>query len=327
MGLLKKQYIDSNFVLSNIEDSIIFYAYFGEFELGKIYASVFREDRNPSTGFYLSSSNKLIYNDISTGEKLDCFAFVAKKYGLTYSQAIKKIAEDFGLVGNNKIFSKEELLEKVANAKNKVEKEIKIKPDDWTDTYLKFWEQFYITKKELIENDVFPVKTLYINDIAIPNYSKNVRYAYLLKYKDKVYKKIYQPFGDVRFVGNIPIYIPFGVFDLPYKSDTLIITKAQKDRIIFKKYFTDVIAIQNESAAALRDSLISYLKNKYKKIYINCDSDTAGINAMRLFKEKGLIPLMLPKVLVKEGIKDVADFVKTYGLKRFEDFLKYKKLK
>jgi hypothetical protein len=94
--------INSQFVLSRVSDAQIFSHYYGKFELGKVYPSVFRKDRSPSTGFYVGKTGKLIYNDIATSEKLDCFAFVAKLQNISYGEAIRRVAADFGFIHSSK---------------------------------------------------------------------------------------------------------------------------------------------------------------------------------------------------------------------------------
>lgn len=330
MGLIKSPNLTSDYILSQVDEASIFSAYFGEFELGSVYPSVFRKDDNPSTGFYISSSGKLIYNDLATSEKLDCFSFVSKKFNLSYGKALLKIACDFGLIKCDGVvpFSLSDLSKsRLVSEKVRKSTVIKIVPDKWSPAYLKFWHEFFISETELEENKVYPVKKLIINDTTIPNFSKNVRYALTLNHEGEVFKKIYNPYAEnkkFKWISNIPIYLPFGFDSLPYISESLVITKSQKDRIIFKKYFSDVIGLQNESPASLREKTIAYLKNRYKKIYINCDLDKAGQDAVEYFKNQGFIPMMLPDLVYeKYDIKDVSDFVKRFGIKRFEDFLRH----
>ncbi len=333
MGLIKSPKITSEYLLSQIDEAAIFAAYYGDFSLNKSYNSVFRKDENASCGFYISQSGRLIYNDLRSSEKLDCFAFIAKMYNIEYKDALIKVACDFGLIPCEGIpkFEKSTITKAQLQAEEiKHETKIEIIPDSWSESYINFWKQFSITKDELISAEVYPVKKLFINDKIIPNYAKNVRFALLNRFEDKLYKKIYNPYAtDKKFkwLSNIPLYLPFGFGQLPFKDNRLIITKAQKDRIIFKKYFTDVIGLQNESPAALRDKTIDWLKKRYKTIYINMDLDEAGQNAVAYYKEKGFIPLMLPDVIYKtKGIKDCADFVKEFGIERFEKFLKHNNL-
>lgn len=329
MGLVKKIDVTSELIFRHITDYDIFYAYRdGDIEIGGIESSKFREDINASAGFYVNSKNKIIYSDIATGEKLDCFAYVSKLFGLTYKQALIKVAVDFGLTGQIPKYYKADPNE-VAHKREKEEKRIEILEDTWSKGYIDYWKQFYLTKEE-IEQDVKPVKALFINGKIIPNYAKTIRFAYPLTHESKTYYKVYSPYaekGNYRWINNIPLYMPFGITTLPFKSKTLIITKALKDVLIFRKHFSEVIGLQNESMSALRDVTIQYLKKKYKTIYINTDLDAAGKEALNYFVGKGFEPLMLPDLIyTKHGLKDIADFTKEFGIKRFEDFLKYKKL-
>ena len=314
-------------ILSKVDDYNIFTKYFGEFIVGEgIYKSKFREDKNPSTGFYLSKTNKLIYNDLSTGEKLDCFGFVAKLYNCSFPEAVQRIAFDFGLTDAE--VPKVELKQWNPEDAVKKEKVIWIKADKWTVINLDFWKDFHITERELVENDVYPVKELHVDDKVIPNYHKKLRYAYLLKDVDKSYMKVYSPYeNDFKWVSSIPNAKPFGLRELPKKSKTLIITKGQKDRIIWKKYFTDVIALQHESLAALPEEIIWQLQGDYDNIWINCDADEAGCKAMKDFEVYGFKPITVPdKIYKAEGIKDFSDMVKAKGLELFEKYLKFKNL-
>ena len=330
MGLAKEQKLTAEFVLNKVDEAEIFSAYFGPFSLKKTYPSVFRTDRNPSTGFYINKSGKIIYNDIATGEKLDCFAFVAKLYTSTYGGAIHKVACDFGLIdcGNAKILSKTRI-KKAELATEEVKKEtvIEIIPDKWSPVYMKFWDEISIGQEELESELVYPVKKLFINGKLIPNYSKDIRYAYIVDANGKRYKKIYTPHakdGKFKWITNIPLYIPFGINLLPFSSNQIIVTKSQKDRILFKKFFTDVIGTQNESPSALTPKTIAWLDKRYDSKIINQDFDNAGINSCTHFMQYGFTPLYVPEIAhEKHGIKDFADFVKHYGIQKMEAYLKH----
>lgn len=317
-------------VLSKVDEATIFGYYFGPFSLRKSYHSVFRPDSNPSTGFYINKNGKLIYNDLMTSEKLDCFAFVAKLHNINYFEAVQKVACDFGIEDCNtepinieKLKTMLELSEEV-----KKETEIEIQYSKWDYAALQYWNDYYITEKELDENNVYNVSKLRINGTFIPNLKANLRFAFIINYNGKVYKKIYEPHAERenKWLSNVPLYLPFGYGDLSFATNSLIITKGQKDRIIFKKYFKDVLALQNESQSSLRDVTLEFLKKKYENIYLFFDIDKAGLENAEKYEEKGLIPIYLPSSVLKHGVKDSSDFVKHYGLKKFERFLSYNKL-
>lgn len=310
--------INSHFILKRVTDSVVFSHYFGEFELGKVYPSVFRKDRNPSTGFYVGKTGKLIYNDLTTSEKLDCFAFVAKLYNISYGEAIKRIATDFGLLaGTTSVVPSSDVLRGLqVDKETKRQTIIQITPSKWTDNHLSFWREFEITKEELITNEVFPVRNLYINKKRIYNPHNYIRFAYLQRDKENEYLKIYSPADrHMKWVSNIPLNVPFGFDKLPNKSDTLIITKSQKDRIVLKKLFTDVIATQNESESSLPASMQEQFLQSYTKRIIFWDNDPTGVDNCKKFNDKGFGYFNIPKTYYEKfKIKDASDFVAYYGV-------------
>lgn len=326
------QKVNCDFVLSKVDSAQIFYAYFGEFvPYKRVYKSVFRRDSKPSTGFYYNEKGKLVYKDFGTGDKYDCFAFVAKLYNLTYGEAIKKIACDFGLINaqcsdfpieRKKIVKSEKFDKKI-----KEETTIQVIPCAWTKTQLDYWADYWISKTELEENNVFAVKKLYLNKKPIRDEEKGLRFAYLLKTPKKEYMKIYAPFNEqFKWISNIPLHIPFGVDSLKYDSDTVIITKSVKELILWKKFFSNVIATQNESESSLNNSLISHLCGKFKQRIIAWDADEVGVENCKKFNDKGFGYINTPRILLDQGIKDFGDLVKVYGLDGMKKFLKTKNL-
>jgi hypothetical protein len=330
MALIKDEpKITSDVVLGQLEEAEIWFAYFGPFEIGQITHSVFREDKHPSTGFYISRTGRIIYNDLSTSEKLDCFAFVAKKNNITYGQAVKQVACDFGLLPCGTPKFKKGMLDKAQVAAKMVKKhtEIEIVPERWNDTNLEYWKRYFIDEDELRDNDVYAVKKVFVNGRLAPNYSKQQRYAYVLNVAGRSYKKIYTPLAsqkDFKWITNVPLKIPFGINTLPYKSERLFICKAQKDRMIFKKFFTDVIATQNESPAALNERTIDHIRKNYKYVTVCPDPDATGSNFANYCNDSGFDICYIADKAQAKGLKDFADFTEVYGLTWLEKYFKLK---
>lgn len=322
--MLRKKITEQD-IVNKIGDYSIFNFYFGAFEFNKNYPSIFRKDKNPSTGFFINKEGRIVYNDFATGEKYGVIRFVMKLYGLDYPNALEKIGKDFGIINHNvktnypKIYNND-----YSNVKT--EKIIRVGVQKWKQIHLDYWNQFSITQEELDQNFVYPVKTLYINDWVVPNEKNELRFAYKVNYKEHQYIKVYSPYSkDFKWVMKCPNHAPFGWNELPFKSDTLLITKGQKDRIVFKKFFTDVIALQSESKSGLKAEDIVFLQQHYKKIYINFDCDKAGKENVKYFEELGWTPIFVPDVYYEnDGIKDFADLVKAKGLKTMYNYLKWK---
>lgn len=313
--------LDERFVLSKMSEGSIFSQYFGSFEFKKGYRSVFRKDSDPSTGFYINRTGRIIYNDLKTGEKLNCFAFVAKKYGISYGQALRKVAEDFGLIYSDKmvVFDKTQVYE--IDEKVNQETQIQIQPSHWTKAHLNYWKQYGILEPS---KDIIPVAKLWLNGKFIP--TKEIRFAFVIQWENKVYMKIYSPSSkNMKWLSNIPLYIPFGFLDLPKMSDTVYITKSRKDMEVLKTIFTDVIATQNESESALSESVQKYLLDNYKNRIIIWDNDDVGVENCKKFNDKGFGYFNIPREDYEMfGIKDCSDYVSYYGLEELKKLLKTK---
>lgn len=318
---------NDEYVLSRITDNQIFYYYFGPFKLGEVYPSKFRKDRNPSTGFYVNKHGELIYNDLSTSEKLNCFAFVAKMFNLKYWDAVRKVAADFGLVyGKDAKVVTAQILKATEDfdRDRKNETMIQFKPGKWSEEHKKFWKLFEITGAELKRERVYPIEDLYVNKFYVSNPNKEIRFAYVenIEGKDKI--KVYAPYSKkMKWLTNIPLNVPFGLNDLKFESDKVIITKSKKDLIILKKFFSDVIATQNESESALREDHTDLLTKRFKRKIILWDNDETGLNSAQKFVDKGFESFIIPlEEYQRHGIKDVSDYVKYYGLDALKDLFK-----
>lgn len=325
--------LNKDFVLSRITDAQIFYYYFGKFDLKNVYPSKFHRDRNPSTGFYISKSGKIIYNHLNGKEpKMDCFAFVQRLYNCDFRDAVKRIAFDFGLISGNPNPIAEKDLKALSKFDRTYKKETKIhfKADSWGVDNLAFWKQFHITKDELKREGIYPIKELFINEVKIPNKNNALRFALTVPYKDELLTKVYSPEPDkdqLKWVSNIPIDLPFGVNTLPANAPFSLGAKAQKCRLVLLKFLPAVYATQNESRAALSEFTTKKLKFRYPKNYLWWDADEAGLEAMKEMEQDDYLPLHLDEQLFKEtGLKDPSDLAKGQGLKAVEQFLKQHKL-
>lgn len=306
-------------LFKKVDSNSIFNYYFGPFECyRKSYPSVFRTDSNPSTGFFVNPSGEVVYSDLATGEKWGAISFVMALFGLKYQEALDKIAKDFGVIKSNNTLEPSAKIIK-QRIKPKVDKIIEITTSGWNTANIQFWEQYHITKEELEFHKIYPVNKLFINNFLIKNENKSPRFAFYFNEKDKEYLKIYSPLEkNFKWVSNCPLKIPFGYKDLEFKSDTLIITKSLKDLIVCRKFFPDVIALQNESKAAWDDALLNPIIERYKNIIVWFDNDDAGKAALELYSTK-FKTFCLPDVFRKKyDVKDPADFIKMWG----KDYLK-----
>lgn len=324
VGLPSK--INKEFVLERVSDSMIFTLYHGPFELGKVYPSRFRKDRKPSAGFYVSpKTGKLIYNDIGKQVKKDCFDFVQELYGLSFEDAVNRVAQDFGLVDNKPSIAIKKIIKNLKNFDKEAKKNtmIHFKPEKWGSDNLFFWKDFYITREELEREQIYAIKELWINGIPIKNPDNEPRYALTMYIDGDMRTKVYCPYSpSMKWITNIPNANPFGMESLTNKSPDCFLAKSQKCRIILLKFLPNVISLQSEQPSSISKEVDKELKFNYNNLYLGADNDERGLKFIEEMKPQGYIPMALP-----EGCpKDYSDLANLRGLGAVEKFLKEKKL-
>lgn len=322
--MLKKRITEQD-LINKIGDEAIFNKYFGDFKLGKSYNSVFRKDKVPSTGFFYNKDGRLVYNDLATSESWGAVSFVKQMFNINYGQAIYKIAADFGLDKSNYNYTKAPIIK--IKKQQKQEKHISIVAENWNDENLKYWQQFTITKEELIKNKVYPVKKAFINNWEIPNEENLQRYGLLLQDIDnKEYIKLYTPLHPNKkrkWLNSGPLSVIIGLNKLEYKSDTLIICKSIKERIICLKFYTDVLSIQSENKGSLQKEVVDELFKKYKRIIFIGDNDEPGLKFIEYVKSLNIeCYYFIDKLRDEYNIKDIGDFVKTFNIEYLKKYFK-----
>ena len=321
--MLKKRITEKDLV-EKIGDEAIFNYYFGNFKIGKSYNSIFRKDTNPSTGFFYNKEGRLVYNDFATSESYGAISFIMRLYSLSYSEAIIKIASDFNLTKDKISAFKKPI---VNIEKKKKEKFISIEVDNWNEENLDYWKQYTITKEELIQNKIYPVKKAFINNWEIPNEENLQRYGLLLQDIDnKEYIKLYTPLHPNKkrkWLNSGPLSVIIGLNKLEYKSDTLIICKSIKERIICLKFYTDVLSIQSENKGSLQKEVVDELFKKYKRIIFIGDNDEPGLKFIEYVKSLNIeCYYFIDKLRDEYNIKDIGDFVKTFNIEYLKKYFK-----
>ena len=321
--------INKSFINRRLDDAVIFGYYFGPFNLRDTYPPRFRKSKSNGrdTGFYISKSGKLIYNDFGGEQsKLDVFAFVMKLFNLDFKGAVDRIVSDFGLIDVSTKTVTDDEIKKLAKLDKSIKKDTKIhfRPAPWTKEALQYWADYHITEEELHREGIFAIKDLYINERYIKNPKNLQRYALTIPHKDELLTKVLSPTKDdfFKWISNIPLDLPFGVNNLNIKAKKVMIAKAKKDEIIFKKFLPSVISTQNESRGAISEKTNKKLDFIFQKKYLAYDPDEAGLKAMSLYEPLGYIPAHVPIITYKEhGIKDWSDLAKARGLEMVEKLL------
>lgn len=304
--------ITLDYILSKVTEYDIYARYIGQFKIGFIYNSPFREDKNPSFGIFRSrKSGKLLFKDHGNGECGDVIKFVELYTGLTnYNDILNRIVTDMSITNNTKLKSIKQY-----ESKDTV---IGVVRQDWTDVDKQYWSQFGITKETLIKFNVSSIK-YYLCDGIVKGIYKNENPMYAYKVYDHF--KIYRPLADkyTKWRNNLTPYDIQGYEQLPKKGDLLIITKSLKDVMCLYEMGYTAISPSSESTFLTPD-VIDALKRRFKRILICFDRDISGVKNMRKISLKtGLKGFLVHK---KWKAKDISDAVKLNGFEIIKNWLK-----
>lgn len=315
-------------ILKILTQEEIFTFYIGDtFLTQRVFNSPLREDNLPSFSIFYHRTYKdlLIFNDLATKEKGDCFILVSKLFNdIPMKQVYMKIAYDFNLSSIN--ISKHKLKQEVSKLP-KLEKKDKvdlgIKSREWLIKDKVFWQQFGISKTTLEKFKVKPIDFIFYNNNPIK--ASNLAYAYE-EFKDNITSyKIYQPENiDFKWINSANFSTHQGYNQLPPTGDLLIITKSLKD-VMSLLDVTGIAAIGLQSEGVnIKPSVLQEYKTRFKKVICLFDNDKAGIEfSKKISIECNIDYFFIPKInrvkdfsdLVKEIQKENALFVFNHALK------------
>jgi hypothetical protein len=321
-------YVTKQFILSHISQEDIFLKYFGGYDTKNSYRNPFRNDKNAKCfmKYYKGSVyNVLRFCDLSAKSKLciDCFDFVMMRYSLSFIEALKKIAYDFGL---DKVYTGEATRASYGNsvkikteAENEiVKKHLKVVKRPLNNYEIRFWKQFKstISFKDLNMAGIYGVKSAYItngSDYTMINAKRGETiFLYILE-RSTNQIQLYKP---SRFIRNNKHLNDTN--RLIFKSDTLdrklnycVIVKSYKcwtlSKIVLKENTLCSIA-ETVPTNDLDIHLIKSLFEDFDYVFTLFDNDKAGkvcsIEYKNLF---GTIPLLFPKDMKKDLSDNLKD--------------------
>lgn len=310
--------ITKEFILSKVSEEEIFCYYLEINSISKkLIRNRLRKDNNPTCGFYRNSKGDLYLHDFATGDFYNCFSLVMNLYSVNFYQALKIIANDFGLKEFKNIQKNE--LTPVSDVKKFVDSgmsKIQIERKDYTQEELDWWLQYGITYKTLKKFRVYSCKSVFLNDNLFSMIKNpNMAFGYYGgKMDGKELWRVYYPFNKnkgIRFLTNWPAKKIQGFETLPKSGNVLVITKSMKDCMCLYEFGIPAIAPNSENLF-ISDSVLEQLKSRFKNIIVIYDSDLAGISNMS--KIKALHPeLYYTWIPRKYGAKDISDLYKLKG--------------
>lgn len=304
--------ITIEYILSKVTEYDIYSKYLGTFEVGYIYNSPFRKDKNPSFGlFYSRKTGKLLFKDHGTGVCGDIIKFISELTGISnYNDILNKIVQDLNITNNTKLQSNKEY-------KQSTETVIGVVRQPFTKVDKNYWSKYHITENTLNKYNINSIKYYLCNGIVKGIY-KDENPMYVYKVYDRF--KVYRPYGDkfTKWRNNLTQYDIQGYSQLPKFGDLLIITKSMKDVMCLYEMGYNAISPSSESTFIPDDVLID-LKSRFKQILIMFDRDIPGVKYMRKLKTKtGLNCLLVHK---KYKAKDISDAIEKNGQQEIKNWL------
>lgn len=274
----------------------------------KLFCSPLRKDKKPTCSFYRNKSGDLIFHDFATGQHLNFIGVVQEMYKLNYAKALKLIAKDFNISSSN-ITATKKLSTYNTIYKKDGPADIRVEIKEFTDSELKWWNSFGITKDILNKFKVYSCKNVFLNGNLFTFESKLTFGYFGGKLNDvELWRIYYSQRKSYRFLTNWPSKKIQGFDQLPKFGKLLIITKAMKD--VMSLYSFGITACApNSETQFVSDSVLSQLKERFKRIIVFYDNDKAGkYNMAKLRRQHPeLNYFCIPKGYAK-------DFTDTYKL-------------
>ena len=279
--------------------------------------SPLRHDRTPGCWFTYHINGVLYFIDFGhTRTHSDCFNIVQDffkfpNFYLTLEYIHKTLIQ--GKTGLEPITQKKDTTKIV---KEKVK--LLIEARQFNPADVKFWSQYGIRKKHLVEDRVFAVQKLFALNTKSGSHiidCKDITYSY--NDFSEARKKVYFPMreGRKRFLTNCTKNDVGGINSLVSYGKELIIAKSYKDYRVLKNNGKNVVWFQNEGMIP-SDSILTLLVRHFASVIVWFDNDQPGIIASEKVKNhiNTLVPckaknLWLPERSLEVGIKDPSDCI------------------
>ena len=304
--------ITKEFLLSkNSEETYMSY-YLGVPVKKGLFRSPLRADNHNTCSFFRGRSGNLYFKDFATGQCLTFEGVVMEKYHCTYPNALKIIAKDFGYIQSSEVKKQEIKIQPKFEGEKETFIQVEIK--DFSESELKWWNSFGVTKQTLDKYKVYSIKTVFLNgNIYAQSIQHSPIYGYYFGKKENIEQwRIYMPKRkEFRFIGNVSTKTIQGYKQLPDNGKLLVITKSMKDTMLLSSLGIPAVA-PNSETQFVSEKLLDEFRERFKNIVLLYDSDLTGVRFMNKIRKqyRDLIVCMIPR---KYEAKDISDFYQKYG--------------
>ncbi|MGN0966371.1 MAG: hypothetical protein ACI4OP_02080 [Candidatus Coprovivens sp.] len=283
-----------------------------------LFRSPLREDKRPTCSFFRNNKGTLMFKDFATGQCLDIFSIVQQTFRCNYFEALRIIANDFGII-QSKTLQKNpgKINENPIKIEDKEISKIQVEIQDFTELELKWWAKYGITPEILKKFNVYSCKHVFLNGNLL---AKSQQHCPIFGYYGKKYHGIelwrcyFPQRTSYRFITNWPSKKIQGYDQLPKKGKLLVVTKSLKDTMCL--YSLGIASCSpNSETQFISEKVLEDLKKRFKYIVVLFDLDHTGIQFSKKIKKEhpDLIVTLLPRV---DKCKDISDYYKKFGRKK-----------
>lgn len=307
--------ITKEYILSKFTEEQIMEYYLNVPVRKGLFRSPLRDDKNPTCSFFRTPSGVLIFKDFATGQGFSITQVVQERFHCTYYQALKIIANDFGLIKDTKLIRNEGKINKKSIVlEEKAPTYIQVKLKDFNDKELEWWASFGISPSTLKKFQIVSCEAVFLNgNLYTMSLPTSPIYGYYGGKKEGFeYWRCYFPRKtSFRFLSNWPGDKTQGYKQLPKTGNTLVITKSLKDCACLYEFGVNAIAPTSETLF-VSPEILEELKSRFTNIVVFYDNDLPGIKGMLKIKKEHpeLKYIFIPR---RTNTKDISDFCKKYG--------------
>lgn len=301
-------------LMDQLDDYDVFAYYMGEFKVGKLYNSPLRtDDKIPSFAVFRGRRGNLMFKDHGSGEAGNALQFIKLYKNIKSEAELEK--ELLRIISHTKPIKK---ATSTRDYKSSEQVDIGIVRQDFTETDLKYWNEFGISLPTLQKFQVFSIKYFLCNRIVSGIYKEsNPMYAYKVNDRFKIYRPLNSKYTKWRT--NLTNRDVQGLAELPKgKRKLLIITKSLKDVMVLYEMGYDAIAASSETTFIPTD-ILATLRGKYKHILILYDRDKTGMKKAREYSRNYELDAFFVHKRFKS--KDISDAVQQFGFENVKSWL------
>ena len=186
--------ITKEYVEAFLKAEDIYRREFGQISIGVSICSTLRRDRSPSLCFYNGDDGQMRHIDHSypTDPRYsgDWVNLITSKYGLTYQQAIQKVAQDWGLIDRSHEYKPRKVEEQVTEKEVRKPCEIHVRVGRMRKIDIEYWAQYGIDEVTLKQEQIYRLIECSINRVIHPIEPNELAYVYRFE-DDKM--KLYFP--------------------------------------------------------------------------------------------------------------------------------------